>query len=125
MIWEEAEEQCLERDLKIMEGLLGIKVRGVASHGGLTGLNNLDFWSHHRPREFGLAYEAYDEQPEFDLFRNSFYVSDSNWTHWKCYNQGKLVEGDRRSLGEHSDCGHPVIYSLIHPDTFYDRHFYE
>jgi len=125
VIWGEPAAPCLVRDVEIINRLLGINIKGVASHGGLTGLNNLDFWKQHQPREFGLVYEAYDEQTECDLFKNSFYVSDSNWTHWKCYNQGTLVEGDHRSLAQHAEAGHPVIYSLIHPDTFFDRHFYE
>jgi hypothetical protein len=125
VIWEEPAEQCLVRDLEIINCMLGIKIKGLASHGGLTGLNNLDFWKQHQPREFGLVYEAYDEQPEFDLFKNSFYVSDSNWTYWKCYHHGTLVAGDHRTLGQHAQTGHPVIYSLIHADTFFHRHFYE
>ena len=35
---------------------------GVASHGGMTGLNNLDFWKDREPSDFGLTYEAYREQ---------------------------------------------------------------
>ena len=60
----------------------------------------------------------------FEFF-HSFYVSDSEWIRWKCYDKGKKVEGDFRSLAEHSLNKHPVIYSLIHSDTYFDKHFYE
>jgi hypothetical protein len=124
-IWNESAEDCLRRDIDIINRMYGITIRGVASHGGMTGLNNLDFWRNRRPSEFGLLYEAYDEQPEFNLFQEAFFISDSEWTQWKCYNQGRLVEGDRRSFGEHVVDGRQLIYLLIHPDTYFDRHFYE
>lgn len=124
-IWDEDAAECLRRDLEILERLLDIRVRGVASHGGMTGLNNLDFWRDRAPREFGLLYEAYDKSEAFGLFDRSFYVSDSEWTRWKCYDHGRLREGDRRSFGEHVASRHPLIYLLIHADTYYDRHFHE
>ena len=105
--------------------MLCINIEGVASHGGMTGLNNLDFWREKKPTDFGLLYEAYDKQPEFNLFQESFYVSDSNWTSWKCYQNGILRPDDKRTLGEHSFDGHKIIYSLIHPETYYDNHCYE
>ncbi|MBC6411199.1 MAG: hypothetical protein GDA42_12260 [Ekhidna sp.] len=125
VIWNEDAAKCLTRDIKILNTMLDIKVQGVASHGGMTGLNNLDFWKDKRPYDFGLEYEAYDLEPKFNLFQESFYVSDSEWTRWKCYNKGKLVEGDRRALAEHVADNHRILYVLIHPDTYFDRHFYE
>lgn len=124
-IWGEDVEVCLRRDLDVLAAMFGARVQGVASHGGMTGLNNLDFWRGRSPDEFGLAYEAYDTSEAFNLFNDSFYVSDSEWTRWKCYVNGALCEGDRRSFGEHLASRHPLIYLLIHPDTYYDRHFYE
>jgi hypothetical protein len=124
-IWGEDPEKCLKRDIAVLESMLEVRVRGVASHGGTTGLNNLDFWNERKPKEFGLLYEAYDKEPEFNLFSESWYVSDSSWTRWKCYDRGKLVEGNEKTLAEHALDGHPLIYSLIHPETYYDRHFYE
>lgn len=124
-IWDENPDDCLRRDLRMMEILLGRRVVGSASHGGQTGLNNLDFWKTHRPRDFGLSYEAYDLEPEFNLFQESFYVSDSEWTRWKCYENGTLVEGDRRGPADHAKDGHALLYTVIHPDTYFDRHFYE
>lgn len=125
VIWHESAEDCLKRDLDILQRMLGIKICGVASHGGMTGLNNLDFWKDKKPADFNLNYEAYDTQPEFNLFNDSFYVSDSCWTYWKCYDNGKLIENDRRSLGDHLHNNHLKVYSLIHPETYYNRHFYE
>lgn len=124
-IWDESAEDCLRRDIDIINRMYATKIQGVASHGGMTGLNNLDFWCDRRPSEFGLLYEAYDKQPEFNLFQEAFFISDSEWVRWKCYEQGKLVEGDRRSFGEHAKDRHQLIYLLTHPDTYFDRHFYE
>jgi len=124
-IWNEDAEKCLLRDLEIINRMFGVQTKGIASHGGITGLNNLDFWKDKKASDFGLEYEAYDKQPSFNLFQESFYVSDSEWTSWKCYDKGQLVKGDKRSLAEHAGDGHPVLHSLIHPDTYFDHHFYE
>ncbi len=124
-IWEEDAEKCLLRDVKILNEMLGIKISGVASHGGMTGLNNLDFWKEKSVNDFNLLYEAYDKSEKFNLFQDAFYISDSEWTRWKCYNKGVLVEGDSRSLEVHLKDNHPLIYLLIHPDTYFDRHIYE
>jgi len=119
-IWNETAEENLTRDIQIINRMFNIKIKGVASHGGMTGLNNLDFWKDKEPIDFELLYEAYD------WFDKTFYISDSEWTRWKCYDNGNIVVGDNRSLGEHVQCGqYPSIYSLIHSDTYYNRHFYE
>lgn len=124
-IWGEDAARCLERDLNILNLMLGIDIKGVASHGGMTGLNNLDFWKDRKASEFNLIYEAYDKADGFNLFSNSLYISDSEWTRWKCYENGKLRVDDRRSFGEHVLDLPPLIYLLIHSDTYFDRHFYE
>lgn len=125
-IWGENPKDCLKRDLEVMEKIFGKKVFGVASHGGLTGLNNLEFWKNNKPKDFGLLYEGYDKEKEFNLFQESLYISDSEWTKWKCYKNGKLLVDDRRSLEEHAKSGvENLIYLLVHPDTYYDKHFYE
>lgn len=125
VIWNEDAVSCLKRDIDVINRMFNITIKGVASHGGMTGNNNLDFWKNRKPSDFGLRYEAYDRQPEFNLFYESFYVSDSEWTRWKCYDRGEVVKDDRRTLAEHSRYDHPVLYSLIHPDTYFNRHFYE
>lgn len=124
-IWGESAEDCLRRDLDVLGRMLDIRIKGVASHGGMTGLNNLDFWKQRAPQDYGLLYEAYDEESTFNLFATSRYVSDSEWVRWKSYENGVLRPGDHRSLVEHAREGPPVIYSLIHPDTYFDRHCYE
>jgi hypothetical protein len=124
-IWDEDAADCLRRDLEVLNHMLGIKTRGVASHGGMTGLNNLDFWKDRRAIDFGVLYEAYDKSDDFNLFDNAFYISDSEWTQWKCYDKGCLQLDDRRIPEEHFKDKHPLVYMLIHPDTYYDRHFYE
>jgi hypothetical protein len=77
-IWGEDGADCLRRDIVIMRRMLAADVVGEASHGGNTGLNNLDFWRDRTAAEFGLAYEAYDRQPSFNLFHESTHISDSN-----------------------------------------------
>lgn len=124
-IWNESASDCLSRDIDILARMLDIKVLGTASHGGMTGLNNLDFWSDRTPEEFGLLYEGYQNSDTFQLFKNSLYISDSEWLKWKCYDRGNLVEGDRRSVSEHLRDNPRLIYLLVHPESYYDRHFYE
>jgi len=118
--WQEEENECLQRDLEILSKMFNTKILGIASHGGNTGLNNLSFWENHKAKDFGLLYEAYDDSKAFGLFKNSLYVSDSEWTQWKCYRFGKLVEGDQRSLSEHVLDRPKLIYLLIHPETYSD-----
>lgn len=125
VIWGEDPEVCLLRDIQTIEQVFDIKVKGVASHGGMTGLNNLDFWRTKRAADYGLLYEAYDKEPGFNLFQEAFYISDSEWTRWKCYDKGKLVVGDHRTPAEHLIDKHELIHLLIHPDTYYFRHIYE
>lgn len=125
LIWDEDPEKCLKRDLEVLGNMFGYKVNSIASHGGSTGYNNLDFWKDRKATDYGLLYEAYDHEPTFNLFQESFYISDSEWTQWKCYNKGKLVVGDRRSPKEHLIDKHSLIHLLIHPDTFYTSHIYE
>ena len=105
--------------------MFNYKVKSVASHGGMTGFNNLDFWKKYKPKDFDLLYEGYDQEPEFNLFNESFYISDSEWTQWKCYDKGKLSENDRRSPSEHIKEKHELVHLLIHPDTYFKNHFYE
>lgn len=124
-IWDEDAEECLIRDLKVLGEMFDYSVKSVASHGGSTGYNNLDFWTNRKPKEFNLIYEGYDKEPEFNLFQEAFYISDSEWTRWKCYDKGKLLEGDRRCPSEHIKNNHQLIYLLIHPDTYYINHIYE
>jgi len=119
LIWNEDAIENLKRDIEIFNRMFNIKINGIASHGGLTGLNNLDFWRNHKASDFGLLYEAYD------WINETFYISDSEWTRWKCYDHGILLEKDRRSFGEHLNDNHPMIYLLIHSDSFFENHFYE
>jgi hypothetical protein len=125
VIWDEDPTACLLRDIDIINRMFGVKIKGIASHGGMKGLNNLDFWSDKSAKDFGLLYEAYDKELDFNLFQESFFVSDSEWTKWKCYNKGQLVTDDRRSLAAHAKDKHELLYLLIHPDTYFVRHFYE
>ena len=121
-IWHEEASTALRRDLAVMEAMLGSKVFGAASHGGLTALNNLDFWTDHDASEFGLSYEAYQD----GLMEASRYISDSEWVRWKSYDKGSLLDADHRSPSQHArDEKVALIYLLTHPDTYFDRHIYE
>ena len=118
MIWNEDVKENLLRDIDVINRIFNINIKGIASHGGMTGLNNLDFWKNNKASDFGLLYEAYD------WFDKAFYISDSEWTQWKVYNNGKLV-GDKRSFKEHVEQeNYELIYLLIHSDTYFEKHFY-
>ncbi len=120
VIWNEDVKENLIRDIDVINRIFNINIKGIASHGGMTGLNNLDFWKNNKASDFGLLYEAYD------WFDKAYYISDSEWTQWKVYNNGKLVERDKRSFKEHVEQeNYELIYLLIHSDTYFEKHFYE
>lgn len=121
VIWNQNSVACLERDIRVLELITDDRVFGVASHGSHTGLNNLEFWKNHKPEHFNLSYEAYLH----GLFEASLYISDSCWTFWKSYLNGKVLTSDLRSPSEHSLDEYPLIYLLTHPDTYYYKHPYE
>ena len=124
-IWNEDGAACLRRDLAVLSTMMGTPIHGAASHGGLTGHNNLDFFKTNDPRAFGLRYEAYENTSHFNLFHASRYVSDSEWTRWKAYDNGVRIEGDHRPPSAHAAEGPNVLHLLIHPDTYYVNHCYE
>lgn len=118
---EKSAPQYIIKDIKIMNEMFDIKINGVASHRGITGFNNLDFWKYHHPKEFDLIYEAYDPK----LFNNCLYISDSQITSWKCYKNGNLQVGNDICFCEHLNIKPNLIYLLTHPMTYYKRHIYE
>jgi hypothetical protein len=124
-IWNEDPSICLTRDIRTINAMFDIQIKGVASHGGMTGLNNLDYWKDRKPADLGLVYEGYDKEPSYNIFQEAFYISDSEWIRWKCYDKGVRQEGDNRSPSEHLTHKHNLIHLLIHPDTYYNKHFYE
>lgn len=114
-------EALLRAELALFRDLLKIKCVGVASHGGRTPYNNLDFWKTRNPGDFDLLYEAYDEQ----LWNGCRYVSDSEFTRWKAYQNGTRVQGERRCACEHIKDGVPVLYLLTHTCSYYHTHIGE
>ncbi len=125
-LWNENAEKCLLKDIEVINKMLDTKIKGIASHGGLTGWNNLDFWKDKKVENYGLLYEAYDHEPEFNLFQESRYISDSVQPYWKAYENGKLMKGDKRSLDEHITEDAPqIIYLLLHPGFMFFNHIYE
>ena len=96
-IWKEDPTACFLRDIDVIDRMFNIKVAGVASHGGMTGLNNLDFWKDKKASDFGLAYEAYDKEPSFNLFDSP------------CLHHRRLVFGSRpihQTIKFRDDCHH-------------------
>lgn len=108
--WNSDPEFYLEKDIEVINNMLDYKIRGIASHNGETGNNNLDFWRTHKPMSYGIYYEAYDP-----ILFNNFYTSDSLITKWKCYNHGVEIIGDNRCICDHLQDEHKVIYCLTHP----------
>ena len=53
VIWDENAEECLRRDIDVLNRMLDIEIKGIASHGGMTGLNNLDFWQEGNHQNLG------------------------------------------------------------------------
>ena len=124
-IWGEDAAACLRRDIAVLSAMAGVPIVSAASHGGLTGNNNLDFFKAHDPGDFGLRYEAYENSERFNLFHASRYVSDSEWTRWKSYENGTRIDGDHRPPSGHLADAPPLLHLLVHPDTYYVNHFYE
>jgi len=114
-------QQLLKREIAFFESIFQIKLYGTASHGDMTPYNNLDFWKTNKASDFGLLYEAYDEK----LWNNCRYVSDSEWTRWKAYENGELLKDDRRTPIEHMEEGCQVLHTLTHPESWYDGYIYE
>ncbi len=112
----------LRTEISLLECLLNTRIKGTAAHGDMTPHNNLHFWQRHNPKDFGLLYEAYDQT----LWKNSRYISDSEWTQWKAYQNGELMEGDRRTPHRHAvDDAPPRIYLLTHPESWYEHYIHE
>lgn len=114
-------EEVLRSNLNVFKSLLDVEVQGVASHGDMTPYNNLDFWKTRSPEEFGILYEAYDDR----LWKHSRYISDSEYTQWKAYENGELMQGDQRCACEHLKEGVQTIYLLTHTCSYYDKHIHE
>jgi len=111
----------LRKEIMFFETIFETKLYGTASHGDMTPNNNLHFWKTNKASDFGLLYEAYDEK----LWNNCRYVSDSEWTQWKAYENGELLKGDRRTPIEHMKEGCRILHTLTHPESWYDNYIYE
>ena len=114
-------KKLLKKEIELIETIFQIKVFGSASHRDITNYNNLDFWKENNPKDFGLKYEAYDEK----LWHNCRYVSDSEWTQWKSYNDGILMTNDRRNPIDHMRENCKILHLLTHPESWYQNYIYE
>jgi len=115
------QESAIKTEIRLLEAIFNTKIHGTASHGDITGFNNLDFWKKFNPHSLGLNYEAYENK----LWNNCRYVSDSEWTIWKAYHNGKLIENDRRSPIEHIKERVKILHLLTHPESWYERYIHE
>lgn len=113
--------RLFRKELELFKLLFNTKIFGTASHGDITHFNNIDFWKNKSPNDFGLLYEAYDNK----LMNNCRYISDSEWIRWKSYENGKLMENDRRTPIEHMADNIRKIYLLTHPESWYKDYIYE
>lgn len=114
----------LKKDVSIMETFFDVKIKGIASHGGLTGYNNLDFWKNNNPQKLGYSYEAYHD--DFQLFKKSLYISDSENYRWKMYLNGKLIVAKEKvDPSIELEKGNKIVNLLIHPGIYYENHCYE
>ena len=113
--------KLLKKEIELIETIFSIKVFGSASHRDVTNYNNLDFWKENKPKDFGLEYEAYDQK----LWNNCRYVSDSEWTQWKSYNNGILMTNDRRNPIDHMKENCKVLNLLTHPESWYQNYIHE
>lgn len=113
--------QAVFDEVELFKNLIGVDVVGIASHDDHTPSNNLDFWKEHSPEEFGLLYEAYDN----DLWNRSRYVSDSGLIKWRCYDRGLLMDEDSRCPCAHIKEGVDVLYLLTHPDNHFTKFYGE
>ena len=114
-------KELLRKEIDLFETIFETKIYGTASHSDMTHFNNLDFWKYHEPKNFGLIYEVYDKK----LWNNCRYVSDSEWIRWKAYENGKLLENDRRNPIEHIKDNPKILHILTHPESWYQRYIYE
>ena len=101
---------------------LGHDYAGVASHRDWTQDNNLDFFRAHPAPEFGLEYEAYDDD-HLGLFARSSYLTDSAMWHWRLFVGGELTL-DQSCWCEHVAARRPLMYVLTHPHAWYDEHYH-
>lgn len=115
-------KELLKNEIQLFQTVFGVKLYGSASHGDMTHYNNLHFWSKHSAKDFGLLYEAYDKK----LWDNCRYVSDSEWTRWKSYENGQLIKNDRRNPIEHIADDRPkTLHLLTHPESWYQGYIHE
>jgi len=105
----EDSSSVLRREIDVLETILGVKIKGIASHRGFSGIDNSDFMLKTRLSDFGVYYEAHE------LTKNCFFISDSlrRWarTNGQCVCQ---------ILQEN----HPQLCLLAHPQFWYKKAYY-
>lgn len=91
----------------------------MASHSGATGLNNLDFWKDKNLLIFGIYMKCMISNLNF-IYLIILFTYQTQVGHIEtviriiiCAKEIDVTDG------------HDLIYCLIHPETYYDQHFYE
>ena len=109
---------------KALELAIGHPIVGAASHREATGYNNLTaFLEHYDPKDLGLLYEAYDHS-DFNLFQNSYYITDGYEWYWRSYINGRLTYTKKCLCEVLAEGNEKKIYCLTHPNSWYDRHYH-
>ena len=78
IIWKENAEACLLRDLRVLGEMFDYKVKSVASHGGMTGYNNLDFGKIERLKTMICCMKLMIKRPNLTCSRNLFIFQIQN-----------------------------------------------
>lgn len=108
---------------KSLDLVLDKKIQSVAAHREATGNNNLyEYLCELDYKKHGILYEAYDDK--LNLFNNSTYNTDSYEFFWRNFYNGEL-SSDKLNLKEIIERGDSKIYSLTHPNLWYERYFHE
>ncbi len=116
-------ESSIRLGKHVLEEILGHPIVGMASHNDPTPDNNLRFFDHKSSKNFGLMYEAYD-QDGLDLFARSTYVTDSYFWHWRTFEKGKLTDRQECLCHHFEQRQSSLLYCLTHPHCWYETHYH-
>jgi|TARA_Y100000310_G_scaffold323928_1_gene385066 hypothetical protein len=115
----EEPERIFRKEIDLLELVLDCKVYGVASHGDWTGYNNLDFFLDHKIEDYGLLYQAYQE----NFFDANIYITDGQHTYWKAYENGQLLDSQYGPDYYIKKCI-PNLYLLTHDKNWYHTEYH-
>jgi hypothetical protein len=114
-------EKAIRASIAALEGILGVAIKGIASHNDITPDNNLDYFRRTAAADLGVLYEAYDDSG-LNLFGRSWYITDGHFWYWRAFRDGELTD-NKDCLCEHFVAGRSPIYALVHPHVWFEHHF--